>query len=186
MNETGSAVATRKRAADERRKKAPAAAPAAPARALFTHGRSAHAARGAQRAQAGRQLGAPAGRVDRHRTGKLADTFNDVVELNERMAEELARLSQRRRQGRQAQAARRDGRRARLLARSDQLRERADRRPRAPDFGNGARDRRRGAGRPVADDGAGGRRPAARRANSCAPPRRSTRWWTSSARSPPK
>ena len=36
----------------------------------------------------------PAPGVDRRR-GKVADAFNEVVELNERMANELARLSRR-------------------------------------------------------------------------------------------
>ena len=49
--------------------------------------------------------------------GKVAETFNDVVELNERMAEELARLRQRvGKEGKLKQRAA-AGRRARLLAR---------------------------------------------------------------------
>ena len=37
--------------------------------------------------------------------GKVAEVFNDVVDQNERMADELQRLSQDRRQGRQAEAS---------------------------------------------------------------------------------
>ena len=51
--------------------------------------------------------------------GRLADAFNDVVELNERMAEELARL--RASVGKEGKLKQRAdaGRRARLLARPD-------------------------------------------------------------------
>ena len=44
--------------------------------------------------------------------GKVADAFNEVVELNAAMAAELARLAAGRRQGRQAEAARVAGTRA--------------------------------------------------------------------------
>ena len=118
--------------------------------------------------------------------GKVADAFNEVVELNERMAEELARLSRVGRQGRQAQPARLARRRQRLLAGIGRVGQRSDRRPGASDQRNGARHRRRRPRRPVADHGARNRRPPAARANSCAPPRPSTRWWSSSARSPRK
>ena len=96
--------------------------------------------------------------------GKIADAFNDVIELNERMAHELERLS--RVVGKEGKhlAARRHRRRSPARG-SDSVNcgQRADQRPGAPDQRNGARDRRRGEGRPLADDGAGDRRPPARR-----------------------
>ena len=93
--------------------------------------------------------------------GKVADAFNDVVELNERMAGELARLSRVvGKEGKLTPAAR-ARRRDRLLARVGRLGQRPDRRPRPPDQRDGPRDRRRGPGRPVADDGPGDRRPPA-------------------------
>ena len=118
--------------------------------------------------------------------GKVADTFNEVVELNERMAHELDRLS--RVVGKEGKISQRaslgdvSGSWADSIDSVNALIER----PGAPDQRNGPRHRRRGPGRPVADDGPGDRRPAARRANSCAPPRPSTGWSISSARSPRK
>ena len=47
--------------------------------------------------------------------GKVADAFNDVIELNERMAQRAGAPQPRRRQGRQAQPARLARRRQRLL-----------------------------------------------------------------------
>ena len=93
--------------------------------------------------------------------GKIADTFNDVVELNERMAQELERLSRVVGKEGQDHPARLARRRHRRLGRVDRLGQRADRRPGPPDQRDGARHRRRGPGRPLADDGARDRRPPA-------------------------
>ena len=118
--------------------------------------------------------------------GKVAETFNDVVDLNERMAEELARLRQRvGKEGKLKQRASLGDVRG-FWQDSGELGQRADRRPGAPDQRNRARDRRRGAGRPVADHGAGDRRPSAGGRVPAHREDRSTRWWTSSRRSPRK
>ena len=83
--------------------------------------------------------------------GKVADAFNDVVEQNAAMAEELARLRQVvGKEGKLKQrASLRDARG--FWGESVESRQRADRRPGAPDQRGRARDRRRGEGRPVAD-----------------------------------
>ena len=83
-------------------------------------------------------------------SGKVADAFNDVVEQNADMADELARLRQV--VGKEGKLKQRASlqRRARLLGRVDRLRQLADRRPRPSDQRGGARDRRRRPGRPVA------------------------------------
>ena len=150
-----------------------------------SHGRDDAHSRRAQRAEARRHRGPPAAEWSGI-SGRVSEVFNEVVERNERMAHELERLSRivgkEGKLGKRGIARRRDG----LLARLDRRGQRADRRSRASDERNGPRHRRRRQGRPVADDGARSRRRAAARASSCARRRPSTRWSTSSARSPPK
>ena len=95
--------------------------------------------------------------------GKIADAFNDVIELNERMADELERLS--RVVGKEGKISQRAEHRRRSPAPGSdvgQFGQRADQRPGAPDQRNRPRHRRRRQGRPLADDGAGDRRPPAR------------------------
>ena len=117
--------------------------------------------------------------------GKIADTFNEVVELNERMSRRAraasAASSARRARSTSAppSATSRAPGRASVRSVND-----AHRRPGPPDERDRARHRRRRQGRPLADDGARDRRAGRCRASSCAPPRPSTRWSTSSARSP--
>src|SRR5262252_10213127 len=83
MNETGSAVAARRRA--QAKKKAPVGAtPADETRVLLA-------------ALTALRQGDSTVRLPVEWTGlqgKIAETFNEVVELNERMAEELSRLRQ--------------------------------------------------------------------------------------------
>ncbi len=86
MNETGSAVATRRRAQQAKRKPSPPASDpgADDTRVLLA-------------ALTALRQGDSTVRLPVEWTGmqgKIAETFNDVVELNERMAEELARLRQ--------------------------------------------------------------------------------------------
>src|SRR5678815_4170914 len=88
MNETGSAVAARKRAADKG-KAAQAAAP----EPVFT----AQEVRSLLTALSGLKQGDSSVRLPVEWTGmpgKIAETFNEVVELNGRMADELSRLRQ--------------------------------------------------------------------------------------------
>ena len=118
--------------------------------------------------------------------GKIADAFNDVIELNQRLSLELERLS--RVVGKEGKISQRAsmGEVTGAWATKVGAGQSAHHRSGASRQRNRARDRRRGQGRSVANDGAGNRRPARSPANSCAPPRPSTPWWTSSARSPPK
>ncbi|HEX4332071.1 MAG TPA: HAMP domain-containing protein [Usitatibacter sp.] len=85
MKETGSAVATRRRAQEAKKKSPPAAqAPQDETRVLLA-------------ALTALRQGDSTVRLPVEWTGlqgKIAETFNEVVELNERMAEELARLRQ--------------------------------------------------------------------------------------------
>src|SRR6185312_4169807 len=84
MDETGSAVAARRRARTEPAKAEPTQIAAADARTLLA-------------ALTGLKQGDSSVRLPLEWTGvhgKLAETFNEVVEMNERMAEELARLRQ--------------------------------------------------------------------------------------------
>jgi len=85
--------------------------------------------------------------------GKVADTFNRVAELNQTLAAELERM--RVVVGEQGRL----GHRAALAVCPDPgaarwLREPPGRQPHASDHRDRARDRRRGAGRPVSDHGA--------------------------------
>ena len=85
MNETGSAVATRKRARAVGAKSAPATAAVLPDNRAILN------------ALIALKQGDSSVRLPIEWTGlegKLADTFNEVVELNGRMSEELARLKQ--------------------------------------------------------------------------------------------
>ena len=83
--------------------------------------------------------------------GKVADVFNDVVEQNAAHGRRTGAAAPGGRQGRQAQAARVAAQARGLLGRVDRIDQCADRRPGAPDVSEvGARDRRGGAGRPVA------------------------------------
>ena len=107
--------------------------------------------------------------------GKIADTFNEIVAANERMAQQLEQVGQVvGREGKTRQRVR-FGAAARRLGRDGDLGQHADRRSAVADHGGDARDRRGGAGRPAADRAARRRRPAAARASSCARPRSSTR-----------
>jgi HAMP domain-containing protein len=84
MDETGSAVAARRRARPGPAKAEPTQIAAADARTLLA-------------ALTGLKQGDSSVRLPLEWTGvhgKLAETFNEVVEMNERMAEELARLRQ--------------------------------------------------------------------------------------------
>ena len=90
MNETGSAVAARKRA--QAKAKAPPAPPQLPDNAFNTQ-----ELRSLLTALSGLKQGDSSVRLPVEWTGmqgKIAETFNEVVELNARMAEELARLRQ--------------------------------------------------------------------------------------------
>ena len=118
--------------------------------------------------------------------GKVADTFNEVIELNERMASELARFG--RVVGREGRINQRAalGRSQRRLGRVDRLRQRAGRatwciRPAKLPASSApwprAICRKRWRWKSMT-----GRC----KANSCAPPRPSTGWSISSARSPRK
>ncbi len=159
MNETGSAVAARRRARGEPAKAAPKAA--ADAAVLATAETRALLSALIALKQGDSSVRLPVEWAGLH--GKLAETFNEVVELNERMAEELSRLRQK------------VGKEGKLKQRADigdvrgfwrhsiELRERPHRRPRPPDLRDGARDRRGRPGRPLADHGARGRRPPAGR-----------------------
>ena len=119
-------------------------------------------------------------------SGKVADAFNDVVEQNAALAAELARLRQ-------------------VVGKEGKLKQRAVLAETRGFWGEsiecvnaliddlvhptsevGARDRRGGAGRPVARPWRWKSTAGRWRASSCAPPRPSTRWWTSSAPSRPK
>ena len=117
--------------------------------------------------------------------GKVADVFNELVEQNATMASELARLRQV--VGKEGKLKQRAAlsREARGFW-SESIESLADRRPGAPDQRGGARDRRRGPGRPEQEHGAGGGRAANWKASSCAPPRPSTRWSSSWATSRPR
>ena len=85
--------------------------------------------------------------------GKIADEFNEVIDLNQRMARELDRLS--RVVGKQGKIAERGitRRRGRVLGRGHRLRQHPDRRPRLSPERDVARHRRRGQGRPLPDHG---------------------------------
>ena len=93
--------------------------------------------------------------------GKVADTFNEVIELQRADGQGAGAAEPGRRQGGQDQPARLAGRRERLVGGVDRLGQRPDRRPRPPDERDGPRHRRRRPGRPLADDGPGDRRPPA-------------------------
>ena len=95
--------------------------------------------------------------------GKIADAFNDVIELNQRLSGELERLS--RVVGKEGKISQRasmgsvTGAWATKIGAVNQLISRS----RTPRQRNRPRDRRRRQGRSFADDGAGDRRPSARR-----------------------
>ena len=94
--------------------------------------------------------------------GEIAQTFNDVVELEEAKAAEIARVADQ--VGKEGQiTARMSVPGAGGVGRGDRVHEHADQRHGLPDDRGGARDRLGGEGRPVADHGARGRRPAAAR-----------------------
>ena len=118
--------------------------------------------------------------------GKVADTFNSVVEQNQMLVNELDRLT--RVVGKEGKIAERAfaRRSARLLGRRHCLGQRSGQRPGAPDPRNGPRHRRRGQGRPLANHVARQSTSGRWKASSCGPPRPSTRWSISSARSPRK
>ena len=102
--------------------------------------------------------------------GKVADAFNEVVELNERMAGELGRLSRVvGKEGKLSPAAF-AGQRRWFLGRLGRIGQRADRRPGASHQRNGPRHRRRRPRGPVANDGPGSGRPAAARGVSAGRP----------------
>ena len=93
--------------------------------------------------------------------GKIADTFNEIVAANQRMAQQLERVGQV--VGREGKTRQRVKLRAleRRLGRDGKLGQHADRRPALADHRSDPRDRRGGAGRPAADRAARRRRPAA-------------------------
>ena len=95
--------------------------------------------------------------------GKIADTFNEIVASNARMASELERVGHGRRQAGQDAAARQVRSAERRLGRDGDVGQHADRRPAVADDRGDPRARRRRQGRPAADRAAGRRRPAARR-----------------------
>ena len=107
--------------------------------------------------------------------GKIADTFNEIVAANQRMAQQLERVGQVvGREGKTRQRVRfglSDGAWGEMEGSVNTLIDDLL----WPTTRGDARDRRRGAGRPAADRAARRRRPAARRANSCARPTSSTR-----------
>jgi methyl-accepting chemotaxis protein len=117
--------------------------------------------------------------------GRVADAFNDVVERNDRMAQELARLS--RVVGKEGKL----GRRGTLGDVTGFWRDSIDAvNLLIDDLVHPTSETARVIGAVAQGDlsqtmalEVDGRRC---RASSCAPRRRSTRWWTSSARSPPK
>ncbi len=95
--------------------------------------------------------------------GKIADTFNEIVATNQRMAKQLERVGQvvgPRGPHPSARALRTVRRR---LGRDGGERQFADRRSVVADDRSDARHRRGGAGRPAANGGARRRRPAAQR-----------------------
>ena len=94
--------------------------------------------------------------------GKIADTFNEIVASNARMAERARTGRHRRRQAGQDAAARQVRPAERRLGRDGDVGQHADRRPALADDRSDARARRRGQGRPAADRAARRRRPAAR------------------------
>ena len=93
--------------------------------------------------------------------GKVADTFNEVIELNERMADELERIS--RVVGKEGKINQRAslGSVSGSWEEAIDLGQYPDRRPGPSDERDGARHRRGRSGRPVADHGPGDRRSAA-------------------------
>ena len=93
--------------------------------------------------------------------GKIADTFNEIVAANERMAQQLERVGQV--VGKQGKTRQRVkfGRRQRRVGRDGRLGQHADRRPALADTRSDPRDRRGGAGRPAADRAPRRRRPPA-------------------------
>ena len=99
--------------------------------------------------------------------GKIADTFNEIVAANQRMAQQLERVGQG--VGREGKTKQRVQLRPleRRLGRDGKLGQHADRRPALADHRSDPRDRRGGAGRPAADRAARRRRPPAARASSC-------------------
>ena len=104
--------------------------------------------------------------------GEIAEAFNDVVELNDRMTKEFERLGETvGRQGKINQRAKLPAAHG-LLGRQRRRGQHPDRRHGAPDRRNGPRDRRRGQGRPLPDHGPGERGAARCAASSCA----SARW----------
>ncbi len=86
-------------------------------------------------------------------SGKVADTFNEVVELERAHGPGAGAPQPRRRQGGQAHPARSLGDVSGSWRDSVDLRQRADRRSRPPHQRNRPRHRRRRPGRPVADHG---------------------------------
>jgi HAMP domain-containing protein len=93
MNESGSAVATRRRAGTKANGKAAKAAAPPPDRRIFSGEETRALLDGLTRLKQGDssvRLPVEWEGVQ----GKVAETFNEVVELNERMAEELSRLRQ--------------------------------------------------------------------------------------------
>ena len=97
--------------------------------------------------------------------GKVAEAFNEVVELNERLVGELERISQvvgkAGRLNQRATLGRR--RRIRFLGACHYLRKHAHQQSGPPDGRDVPRDRCRGERRPLANDGAGNQQAAAAR-----------------------
>ena len=94
--------------------------------------------------------------------GKIADTFNEIVAANQRMAQQLERVGQV--VGREGKTRQRVkfGLSQRRLGRDGDLGQHADRRSAVADHRSHPRHRRRRAGRPAADRAPRRRRPAAR------------------------
>ena len=99
--------------------------------------------------------------------GKIADTFNEIVAANERMAHRTRACRPGGRPRRQDPPAREVRPVERRLGRDGGLGQHADRRSAVADDRGDARDHRGGPGRSAADRAARCRRPAAARANSC-------------------
>ena len=117
-------------------------------------------------------------RMSGHETGfagKIADTFNEIVANNQRMAHQLEHVGQL--VGREGQTRHRVklGSCRRLLGRDGRLHQQAYRRSALAHDGSDARDRSRGAGRPAADGARSMSRGDRSRASSCGRPPSSTR-----------
>ena len=94
-------------------------------------------------------------------SGKIADTFNEIVAANQRMAQATRTCRPGRRARRQDPPARQVRPVERRLGRDGELGQHADRRSVVADHGGDPRDHRGGARRPPADRAARRRRPAA-------------------------